>query len=126
MKRIRYTAAAVAVIGGVVAGAVSSPTASAVTAGQLSGTYSVAPYGDLVHIASDCAQCDAVASGAVGSKTLHWTGAGWENVSTDQCGPVTGTLVPAVVANGFVQEVSFTSAGGCAGALTTAWSRIGP
>jgi hypothetical protein len=110
---------------GMVAGLISPATASA-EAPLFSGSYSVAPYGDVVRVSSDCGGCDATMSGAVGSNVVKWTGAGWQGASTDQCGPLTGTFVPAVVVDGVVQEMSYTATGGCVGTLSTVWTRVGP
>lgn len=109
---------------GVVAGLLS-PTVASAEAPLFSGSYSIAPHGDVVRVSSDCGGCDATMSGAVGSTVVKWTGAGWQGVSTDQCGPLTGTFVPAVVAGGVVQEMAYTATGGCVGTLSTVWTRIG-
>ena len=105
-----------------------SPTANAVNDGLFSGTYTVAPYGDIVHVSSACAQCDAVGTGAGGTVPLTWTGAGWTHTQTlAGCGTATGTGTPTVVVDGYVQELTLVSVGTCPAAnLTAVWTRIGP
>ena len=102
-----------------------SPVAAHADGPLFNGTYSVAPYGDLVHVSSDCGGCDATGVGQV-AVHLTWNGAGWTRAYVDQCGPVTGTLLPTVVTDGAVQEGTLASTGGCAGAVTAVWSRVGP
>ena len=110
---------------GTIAGAVS-PAASAASDGLFSGTYGIAPYGDVVHVTSDCPHCDATGTGRV-TVTLTWNGAGWQRVwDMDGCGPVTAIATPTLVNNGVVQELQVVGTGTCPAANTTAtWSRIG-
>lgn len=106
--------------------AVMSPAASASSDGLFSGTYSIAPYGSIVHVSSGCAQCDAVGTGRE-TVTMTWNGAGWQRAWVmDGCGPGTSVATPTLVTNGVVQELQVVGTGACPAANTTAvWSRIG-
>ncbi len=98
--------ALVGALGAAVVLAATAPgIAGAANDGLFSGTYSIAPYGDIVNVSSKCPECDAVGTGV----------------------SATGTGTPTVVANGYVQELTLVSVGTCPAANTTAvWSRIGP
>jgi hypothetical protein len=102
--------------------------AGAANGGLFSGTYSIAPYGDIVHVSSKCPECDAVGTGVSATVVMTWTGAGWTRTHTlEGCGTATGTATPTVVADGYVQELTLVSVGTCPAANTTAvWSRVGP
>ena len=102
--------------------------AGAANDGLFSGTYAIAPYGDIVHVSSKCPECDAVGIGAAATAVMTWTGAGWTRVQTiEGCGTVTGTGTPSVVADGYVQELTLVSVGTCPAVNTTAvWTRVGP
>ncbi len=102
--------------------------AGAANDGLFSGTYAIAPYGDIVHVSSKCPQCDAVGAGVSATVVMTWTGAGWTRTQNiEGCGVATGTGTPTVVADGYVQELTLVSVGTCPAANTTAvWSRVGP
>lgn len=108
--------------------ATTPPVANAVNEGRFDGTYSVAPFGDIVHVSSPCAQCNAVGTGPGGTVPLTWTGAGWTHTQTlPGCGTAIGTGTPTVVADGYVQVLTLVSVGTCPAAnLTAVWTRIGP
>ena len=48
-------------------------------------------------------------AGNGGSATFQWIGSGWQSISDRRgiCAVDTQTLTPTVVANGFVQELSY-------------------
>jgi hypothetical protein len=109
--------------------AASAPgIAGAANDGLFSGTYSIAPYGDIVHVSSKCPQCDAVGTGAAATAVFTWTGVGWTRTQVlEGCGTATGTGTPTVVADGYVQELTLVSVGSCPAAnLTAVWTRVGP
>lgn len=108
------------------AATVMSPAASATADGLFSGTYTVAPYGSIVHVSSSCAHCDAIGTGRE-TVTMTWNGVGWQRAWVmDGCGPVTSILTPTLATNGVVQELQVVGTGACPAANTTAvWSRIG-
>ena len=108
--------------------ATTAPVANAVNEGRFDGTYSVAPFGDIVHVSSACAGCDAVGTGPGGTVPLTWTGAGWTHTHTlAGCGTATGTGTPTAVVDGYVQVLTLVSVGTCPAAnLTAVWTRIGP
>ena len=116
-------------MGGVLLGAVSAvmpPAASGAPDGLFNGTYSVAPYGEIIHVSSNCPHCDAVGTGRA-TVTMTWNGVGWQRAwNMDGCGPVTAIATPTAVADGVVQELQVAGTGTCPAANTTAvWSRIG-
>src|ERR1700753_493832 len=87
------------------AAVMTPPAASAAADGLFSGTYSVAPYGSIVHVSSNCAHCDAIGTGRE-TVTMTWNGAGWQRAWVmDGCGPVTTMLTPTLATNGVVQEL---------------------
>lgn len=117
------------VLGAVLLGAIAGqmpPFAYAAPDGLFSGTYSIAPYGDIVHVSSNCAHCDAVGTGRV-TVAFTWNGAGWQRAwNMEGCGPVTALATPTLVTNGLVQELQIVGTGACPAANTTAvWSRVG-
>lgn len=116
-------------VGVSVAGAVGATgVAHAQNSGLFSGTYVIAPFGDTVHVTSECPECDAVGTGAAATVVMHWNGAGWMRTQEmPGCGTVTGTGTPTVVADGYVQELTLVSVGTCPAAnLTAVWTRVGP
>jgi len=121
--------AVIGAVGAAVLGIATAPgVANAVNDGLFSGTYTVAPFGDVVHVSSPCPQCNAVGTGAGGTVPLTWTGAGWTHTQNlPGCGTATGTGTPTVVADGYVQVLTLVSVGTCPAAnLTATWTRIGP
>lgn len=62
-------------------------TAGAANEGLFSGTYQIAPFGDIVHVSSDCPRCGAVGTGAGATVVMTWTGAGWTRTQNlEGCG----------------------------------------
>ncbi len=59
-------------------------------------------------VTSDCPRCDVTLSGSGASTTFHWNGGAWEHITT---GPICAgdpiAFTPTVVADGFVQELSY-------------------
>src|ERR1700742_2940924 len=73
--------------------------ASAMADGLFSGTYAIAPFGDVVHVTSNCPRCDAVGTGRA-TVTMTWNGAGWVRAwDMAGCGPVTTIATPTLVNN---------------------------
>jgi hypothetical protein len=111
------------------AAAVVSPGAAyAANDGLFSGTYVIAPFGDTVHVTSECPECDAVGTGPSATVVMNWNGVGWQRTQEIAgCGTATGTGTPTVVADGYVQELTLVSVGTCPAAnLTAVWTRVGP
>src|SRR5689334_2487467 len=106
-------------VGAAVFGIATAPAANAVNDGLFSGTYAIAPYGDIVHVSSACPKCDAVGTGAAATAVFTWTGVGWTRAQNiEGCGPVTGTVTPTAVVDGYVQELTLVSVGACPAANT--------
>lgn len=109
--------------------AVASPgVANAANDGLFSGTYVIAPFGDTVHVTSECPECDAVGTGPSRTVVMNWNGVGWQHThELAGCGVATGTGTPTVVADGYVQELTLVSVSSCPAAnLTAVWTRVGP
>jgi hypothetical protein len=109
--------------------AVASPgVASAANTGLFSGTYVIAPFGDTVHVTSECPECDAVGTGPSATVVMNWNGVGWQRTQEIAgCGTATGVGTPTVVVDGYVQELTLVSVGTCPAAnLTAVWTRVGP
>lgn len=95
-------------------------------AGLFSGTYTVAPYGSVVHVSSACPGCVATAAGKA-TVTMTWTGVGYGRSWSDQsCGTLSTLLTPTVVAGGFIQVLTVSGMGSCIGPVTGTWTRTGP
>ena len=75
--------------------------------GQTRSSAGTSTFDNVVTFTSACPECDATMGGG-GSITFQWIGGGWQ---TQTSGPIcagdTQTLTPTVVANGFVQELTF-------------------
>jgi len=58
--------------------------------------------------ASDCEHCDVTLSGSGGATVFHWNGSVWEHITEGPtCAGDSITFTPTVVADGFVQELSY-------------------
>jgi serine/threonine-protein kinase len=91
--------------------AASIPTSgaapAAASAGPLfSGTYKQSNGPWTGRVISDCPGCDATLIVPAGSGVLSWNGVRWEGPVAIQCGSMTVTATPSIVANGIAQELA--------------------
>ena len=77
--------------------------------GEIRSSAGTSTFDNVFTITSACAECDATMAGDGGSVTFQWIGSGWQSVTSGGaiCPVDTQTLTPTVVANGFVQELSY-------------------
>jgi serine/threonine protein kinase len=77
--------------------------------GQTRSSAGTSTFDNVLTFSSACPSCDATLSGRGGSATFQWIGSGWQSVTTGGaiCAVDTQTLTPTVVANGFVQELTY-------------------
>lgn len=78
---------------------------SRVTVTSSAGVYTNDNVGTVV---SDCPHCDVTLSGSGGATVFHWNGSVWEHLTEGPiCAGDSITFTPTVVADGFVQELSY-------------------
>jgi serine/threonine protein kinase len=77
--------------------------------GETRSSAGTSTFDNVLTFTSACAECDATMAGFGGSRTFQWIGSGWQSQTSGGviCAVDTQTLTPTVVANGFVQELTY-------------------
>ena len=82
--------------------------APTLSTGETRSSAGTSTFDNVLTFTSACPECDATMAGAGGSITFQWIGGGWQSQTSGPiCAGDTQTLTPTVVANGFVQELSY-------------------